>query len=42
MELRTRIGVIGVNFSDFLIKGKIEIFVRVGGNSNYRNLSREK
>ena len=33
MELRTRIRVIGVNFSDFLIKGKIEILVRVGGNS---------
>ena len=40
MELRTRIRVIGVNFSDFLIKGKIEILVRVGGNSNYPNLSR--
>ena len=40
MELRTRIRVIGVNFSDFLIKGKIEILVRVGGNSSYRNLSR--
>ena len=35
MEIRTRIRVIGVNFSDFLIKGKIEILVRVGGNSSY-------
>ena len=40
VELRTRIRVIGVNFSDFLIKGKIEILVRVGGNSSYPNLSR--
>lgn len=40
MELRTRILVIGVNSSDFLIKGKIEILVRVGGNWSYPNLSR--
>ena len=40
MELRTRIRVIGVNFSDFLIEGKIEILDRVGGNSSYPNLSR--
>ena len=35
---RTKIRVVGVNFSEFLIKGK-EIYFELAGNSNYPSSS---